>query len=116
MNKVKLMLAALLLSGLALPAAADNSNTPSAKKLTVADVKDLPDDTEVILEGYIASSLGDEEYIFKDETGSIKVEIDDDEMQTVKATPNDRVEIRGEIDTHMMAPADIEVESIRLVQ
>ena len=45
MNKVKLMLAALLLSGLALPAAADNSNTPSAKKLTVADVKDLPDDT-----------------------------------------------------------------------
>ena len=46
------------------------------KPTTVAEVKSLPDETSVVLQGYIEKQLGGEDYLFKDGSGDIKVEID----------------------------------------
>ena len=49
-------------------------------------------------------------------TGTIRVEIDDEDWQGLTVTPKDKVEIKGEVDTHLMKPADIDVDSITLVK
>ncbi|MBE6458189.1 MAG: NirD/YgiW/YdeI family stress tolerance protein [Alphaproteobacteria bacterium] len=83
---------------------------------TVEQVKKMPDDTNVVLRGYIEKALGDEKYVFKDDTGSIVVEIDDDDWGGLDVSPKDKVEIRGEVDTHMMKPTDIDVDTVQLVK
>lgn len=83
---------------------------------TVEQAKNMKDDAKVILNGYIESSLGDEHYMFKDATGSIKVEIDDEDWRGLTVGPKDMVEIKGEVDTHWNKPTSIDVESISLIK
>lgn len=54
--------------------------------------------------------------LFKDESGSIKIEIDEKVWQGLDVSPQDKVEVRGEVDTHKYKPTDIEVETIRLIK
>ncbi len=116
MNNLKFAVAALLLAGFALPASAGFSGPAKNNAATVAEALEMPDESYVVLQGYIESSLGNEEYIFKDDSGSIKIEIDDDDWNGLTVGPNDKVEIQGEVDTHMMKPTDVEVDIIRLVK
>lgn len=75
-------------------------------------VKTLKDDTKVTLQGTIQSHIGGENYIFKDASGTIEVEIDDRRWagQTISAT--DRVEIFGEIDKDW-STVKVDVKRIR---
>ncbi len=116
MKNLQIACAALLLSGLAMTASAGFSGPSKNHAATVAEALEMPDESYVILQGYIESSLGNEEYMFKDNSGSIKIEIDDDDWNGLNVNPNNKVEIQGEVDTHMMKPADIEVDMIRLVE
>ena len=72
------------------------SATPVIK--TISQVKDAQDDAAVELTGYITTSLGDDDYMFKDNTGEIKVEIDHKDWNGVNATPTTKLKIRGEVD------------------
>jgi uncharacterized protein (TIGR00156 family) len=64
--------------------------------VTVAQAKDLPDDSYVELAGTIDRFLGDEKYIFRDPTGSITIEIDHKNRQDFSV--GDTVRISGEVD------------------
>ncbi|MEY3873012.1 MAG: hypothetical protein RLZZ296_2007 [Pseudomonadota bacterium] len=66
--------------------------------VTVEHAKSLKDDAKVTLQGTIQSHIGGENYIFKDASGTVEVEIDNRRWvgQTVSAT--DRVELFGEVD------------------
>lgn len=79
---------------------------PSSES-TVAEALKMRDDARVTLTGKIERSLGDERYIFRDNSGSIRVEIDDDLWAGRTFSPDDRVKIYGEIDRDFN---DIEVE------
>lgn len=84
--------------------------------ITVMDAKNLRDDTRVVLRGNIVRSLGDEKYAFRDASGEITVEIDDDIWHGQMVSPKDPVEIRGEIDRDFRLSGDsieIEVDQIR---
>ncbi len=116
MKNLKIALAALTLSVLAQPVSAGFSGPAQNSAATVAEAKEMPDESYVVLQGYIESSLGGEEYMFKDDSGSIKIEIDDDDWRGLSVGPDDKVEIQGEVDTHMMKPTDIDVDAIRLVK
>ena len=83
---------------------------------TVQEALTLRDDTPVILQGNIVNSLGDEKYTFKDSTGEIMVEIDNEDWRGVDVTPNDTVEISGEVDKEMFEATKIDVKSVRIVQ
>ncbi len=90
---------------------------PSAEPVvSVEEAKKMPDDTHIILKGYIENSLGGEKYVFKDNTGSIEIEIDDEDWRGLNVSPKDKVEIHGEVDTHLMKPTDIDVDSIQLAK
>lgn len=71
---------------------------PGPALATVKQALSMRDDTPVTLKGYIIQSLGDEKYLFKDDTGSIKIDVDDKLWQGRQVTPQDLVEIEGEVD------------------
>lgn len=83
--------------------------------ITVVEALALPEDSQVTLVGYILRSLGDELYEFRDDTGTLVAEIDDDEWDGLEVTPNDQVELSGEID-HEGRDIGVDVESVRLAQ
>ncbi|EHU4958154.1 NirD/YgiW/YdeI family stress tolerance protein [Vibrio parahaemolyticus] len=68
---------------------------------TVKDAQNATEDSAVMLSGHIIQSLGNETYLFKDSTGEIEVEIDNEEWMGLDVTPNDKVAIRGEIEVEI---------------
>lgn len=79
--------------------------------ISVEQAKALNDDANVTLRGTIQQNTEDEIYIFTDNTGSINVEIDDDVWNGIQATPQDIVEISGEVDKSG-SQVEIDVEQI----
>ena len=85
---------------------------PGPDLVTVEQAKSMRDDAHVSLKGNIIQSLGDETYLFRDATGTIEVEIDNDDWRGVTATPDDVVVISGEIDREW-AHASIDVSIVK---
>lgn len=111
-------LALLLASTVAVTAAAQYTG-PGARNLvahTVAEVLRQPtDDRPVLLTGHLVQQTGDELYLFKDATGEITVEIDDDEFpanQPIGA--EQRVVIRGEVEARRLRSPRIDAEKVEL--
>ena len=86
------------------------ANQPSV--ITVQEALNLNDEAKVVLKGNIINSLGDEKYTFKDATGEVVVEIDDEEWNGVKVTPENVVEIIGELDKDTNEPTTIDVDIV----
>ncbi len=121
----KLLIATAIFSSIAFTANAQFSATPQHNTAggfegpgvatsTVAEVLKMPDDTNVTMIGQIERSLGDEKYTFKDNTGTIVVEIDNDDWKGVVVKPENTVEIRGEVDKEPFRDATVDVDSVIL--
>lgn len=78
---------------------------------TVAQAKQMQDDAKVTLKGHIVQHLGKDKYQFKDATGQLVIEIDDDHWHGVTVEPNDLVIINGEIDKESNS-IEIDVQSL----
>jgi uncharacterized protein (TIGR00156 family) len=87
---------------------------PGPDIVTVDAAKGLRDDYPVVLRGKIERFLGDEKYLFTDETGSIIVEIDNSLWRGISVDQNDTVEITGEVDKGFKR-TKIEVSSIKKI-
>ena len=79
--------------------------------LTVEQVKGMNDNSPVWVEGVIVQKNGDETYLFQDATGSIMVEIDDNDWHGLVIGPTDTVRIYGEVD-HGLFSTEIDVDYI----
>lgn len=116
MKKILLTLFAMYASmNIANAQATGGFEGPSASQLaatTVQEALDLNDEAKVVLQGNIVNSLGDEKYTFKDSTGEIVVEIDDEDWHGVKVTPEKTVEIIGEVDKDANEPTKIDVDTV----
>lgn len=121
---MKKILLSTLVTALALPLLATSVSAKNKNKgfvfvpqemavETVADAKDKADDTIVVLQGYIAKSLGGDKYAFTDKTGEIIIEIDDDEFDGVSVTSGEMIEIMGEVDKDSKKPVKVEVKTIK---
>lgn len=75
--------------------AAHTNNKPVSK---ISDVKAMPDDTEVVIQGVIVQNLGDENYLVKDDSGTVTIEIDEDLVQGNTITPEAEVLITATVD------------------
>ena len=73
-----------------------------------------PMSVAVVLVGQIERSLGDEKYLFKDASGSVTVEIDNEDWRGLNVTPQDTVILNGEVDKEMFKDTKIDVDSIAL--
>ena len=85
---------------------------PSAEVTSVAEARTLRDDSPVILRGKIERFLGNEKYLFSDDSGSLIIEIERRVWANVSADENDLVEISGEIDRDWRG-VEVEVKRIR---
>ncbi|GAA5632100.1 uncharacterized protein HI_1709 [Acinetobacter calcoaceticus] len=80
--------------------------------VTVSQVAKLADETGITLTGQITKHLKGDHYEFKDKSGTIGVEIDDDIWRQANLKVGDQVRLIGEVDTHRYKPTDIEVVKI----
>ncbi|HBM16002.1 MAG TPA: hypothetical protein DD381_06635 [Lentisphaeria bacterium] len=82
---------------------------------TVAEARNSPEDTKVIIKGNITESIKDELYVFKDKTGEINVKIDNDKLKNITVTPEISITIYGEVDNDSdLGGIGIDVDKIQL--
>jgi len=84
---------------------------PGPAVTTVKDAREMRDNAKVTLQGYIIQHLGGDKYMFKDATGAVRVEIDNDVWRGLTIGPNDLVEIHGDVDKDWNS-VEIEVKRI----
>jgi uncharacterized protein (TIGR00156 family) len=90
-------------------------NGPKPGLASVAQAKALRDDAWVILEGYIIRQIGHELYEFRDDSGIIYVDIDDERWFGQTASPNTRIRIEGEVDRDWNR-VKIDVKNIQILK
>lgn len=84
--------------------------------VNVQQITKLKDETGVTLTGQITKHIKSDHYEFKDTTGVISLEIDDDLWRAAGLKVGDHVRAVGEVDTHRYKPTDIEVVKIEKIQ
>lgn len=99
----------------AAPAASGGFSGPGVAVSTVEQAKSMRDDAHIVLRGVIAQHLGKDKYLFKDQTGTVTVEIDHDKWGGQTVTPDTTVELRGEVDKDWNS-VEIDVDSVLIVQ
>lgn len=82
--------------------------------VTTTQVKEMRDDTPVVLKGYIVQRVGDDKYLFKDSADSITVEIDDDDWRGINVTPQDIIKVYGEVDRGLWT-TEVDVDYIEKI-
>lgn len=90
-----------------------NNNTLTIS--TVEQAKQMNKDAWVTLQGKIVKQIGEEDYLFRDSTGDINIEIDHKYWQGRTVTPDDIIQITGEVDTHRFKPIDIDVKNLQII-
>ncbi|MCC8193737.1 MAG: YgiW/YdeI family stress tolerance OB fold protein [Deltaproteobacteria bacterium] len=88
---------------------------PGLSPTTAKDAATMRDDAHVVLRGNIVQHLGKDKYLFRDASGTIRVEIDGDKWAGQTIAPGDTVEIHGEVDKDWNS-VEVEVERIVKVQ
>ncbi|MDH1054395.1 YgiW/YdeI family stress tolerance OB fold protein [Aquipseudomonas alcaligenes] len=73
------------------------------------------DDAHVVLQGHITRKLGDEKYEFKDSTGTITVEIDDEDLPPVAFDDKTLVKLSGEVDKGLLQ-REVDVDRLEITQ
>ena len=82
--------------------------TPSLT--TVKHALTLKDDTKVQLRGNVVKAIGDEKYQFRDNTGTITVDIDDELWQGKPIAANATVTLFGEVDIDYKPTKRVEID------
>ena len=87
----------------------------SSNLITVKTIDNMTDDEKVTLDGYIVKEISEEHYMFKDATGEIEVEIDDDVLKGVDITPKTKIRIVGEVDEDWLSTT-IDVDHVEIIK
>ncbi|MCY1511182.1 Protein YgiW [compost metagenome] len=81
---------------------------------TVAAALEAADDATVVLQGQIVRRVKGDIYEFKDATGTMKVEIDDEDWPPMSIGEKDTVKLTGEVDRDLMG-REVDVEFVERV-
>ena len=84
----------------------------NARKSTVAEVLKMNNNAYVMVQGNIVKRLSNDKYSFKDSTGTITVEIDDDKWGGVTAGTQDKLELVGEVEKKYNT-TELDVDTVR---
>ena len=78
---------------------------------TVTEVVSLPDDTPVVMRGRITKNMGNNIFVFEDNSGTIMMEIEEDDWNGNTVRVDDIVTVYGNVDKGQNY-TEIDVESI----
>lgn len=84
----------------------DGSALPNAVK-TVAQALKAYDDTPAQLTGYITRQIDNDEFMFKDNSGEIKIDVEDEAWQGQNITPKTKITIYGKVDRDWHNSVDV---------
>ncbi|WP_435640457.1 NirD/YgiW/YdeI family stress tolerance protein [Micavibrio aeruginosavorus] len=118
MKKLVLLSTAVLALGLSTAAHAQYTGpgaAADAKKVSEV-LANGKDDERVTLTGTLVEKVGNEKYIFADDTGKIRVDIDNEDFQNVAVDEKTTIEISGEIEKDFMETPEIDVDKLRTVK
>ena len=87
---------------------------PGPAVVTVKQALTFSDDTAVTLVGNIVQHLGSDNYVFRDKTGTINVDIDQYKWNGQTVGPGDTVELAGEIDRDW-GSVEVDVSTVRKI-
>ncbi|MDO4430267.1 MAG: NirD/YgiW/YdeI family stress tolerance protein [Lonepinella koalarum] len=72
------------------------------------------DNAPVVLQGNIIKRLkDDDEFLFRDSTGEIVIEVEDEAWNGQEIGPSDKITIEGKVDTHTTRKSSIDVHYIK---
>lgn len=71
----------------------------------------MKDDTWVKLRGNITERLSEDRYLFRDDSGTVNVEIDHKRWNELTVSPQDKVELQGKVDKEW-SDAEVDVKYI----
>lgn len=86
----------------------------TAQISTVAAALEAADDAPVVLKGRIVQRIKGDIYEFKDATGTMKVEIDDEDWPPMPIGEKDTVKLTGEVDRDLTG-REVDVEFVERV-
>ena len=75
-----------------------NNTIRSNNITTVAQAKRAHENARFTISGYIVSQIDDDDFMFKDSTGTIRIEVEDGAWRGINVGPKDRVTISGKVD------------------
>jgi uncharacterized protein (TIGR00156 family) len=109
---------ALMVAGIVGSTTFAMANTPvnqaaaaaQAVPTTVKHALTLKDDSPVQLKGYVVKAIGDEKYQFRDSTGTITVDIDDELWKGKPVSARTPVTITGEVDIDYKPAKRVEID------
>ena len=109
--KVILMTAGLATTGMVMAnIPVNHAAIAPASITTVKQALTAKDNTPIKVQGQVVKSLGDEKYQFRDKTGSITVDVDDELWQGRPISPNTTVTLIGEVDIDYKPLKRVEIE------
>lgn len=118
MNTRNLLSATALLavfSAAGFAAFAQYTGPSSSKYDSVSSVLQDPRDDEFVqLRGTITKKVGEEKYLFSDQTGEIRIDVDNDKF-TSPVSEKSVVEIQGEVEKDFMESPEIDVERLTII-
>ena len=91
----------------------NNNNMNMNEVVTVEQVRAMPDNSPVIIRGYLLRQNGENSYVFQDTTGTINLEVDDSDWGGLTVSPNDYVEVWGEVDRNGMTMVEVDVSAMK---
>ena len=113
---MKILLSILMLvvvsSIIAFAAHGGFKDSVAPRKSTIAEVLKMNNNSYVSIQGNIVKRLSDDKYSFKDSSGTITVEIDDDKWGGVTAGTQDKLELIGEVEKKYNT-TELDVDSVR---
>lgn len=116
---MRLILPFLLAAAISTPAmAAFQGPGTTTPEITVAQIKNVHDDAIVTLTGNVIKKIDGtkDKYIFKDNTGEIRIEIDHKYLPAQDFGPQNVVRITGEVDKDWTGPAEIDVKRVEILK
>ena len=90
-----------------------NNNMNMNEVVTVEQVRTMADNSPVIIRGYVLRQNGENSYVFQDTTGTINLEIEPNDWNGLTVSPNDYVEVWGEVDRNGMTMVEVDVSAMK---
>lgn len=85
---------------------------PNGTLVTVKQAQEMSDHDWVTLRGHIEKRIGDEDYLFRDATGTMTVEIDHKRWEGQVVGPQDNIELQGKLDKDFNS-LELDVKKVR---
>lgn len=86
----------------------------TANITTVQQALNGADNAPVVLQGNIIKRLKDDDkFLFRDNTGEIVIEVEDEAWNGQDVSPSDKITLEGKVDTHKTRKSSVDVHNIK---